>query len=182
MKSARQLDRQTFRALYTTHVGFVQFIARQAGCKDGMADDVVQETFVRLLQNPPTALDERVVRAWLALTAKRIIIDEARKRRREPVGAEDVEGSPAAALWFRDEEAIERELEILSVRELVDEIAAMPGGDDFLAFYVDGLKAREIAGRRGESVSSVTTRLSRLRRRLREQFKNHLQAIESKRV
>jgi RNA polymerase sigma-70 factor (ECF subfamily) len=44
------------------------------------ADDAVQETFLRLLEHPPRALDE--LRPWLARVATRIGIDALRRRRR----------------------------------------------------------------------------------------------------
>lgn len=180
MKRARSLDQQTFRGMYEAHVGFVQFIARQAGCKDMEADDMVQETFLRLYQNPPDTREERAVRSWLAVTAKRVIIDLARKRRHESNTSDTTVEPSSAALWFRDEEALEHELELLAVRELIEEIASQPGGEDFRAFYVDGLKAREIAERRGESISSVTTRISRLRARFRENLRTRLQQLGHK--
>lgn len=180
MKRARSLDPQTFREMYEEHVGFVQFIARQGGCRDMQVDDVVQETFLRLYQNPPDAREARAVRSWLAVTARRVIIDSARKQRHERNEPNSHAEASSAGLWFRDEDALERELELLAVRDLVEEIAQQPGGEDFRAFYVEGLKAREIAERRGESVSSVTTRISRLRARFRESLKTRLQQLGNK--
>lgn len=180
MKRAGSLDQETFRGMYEAHVGFVQFIARQAGCRDMQVDDIVQETFLRLYQNPPDSREERVVRTWLAVTAKRVIIDMARKHRHEQSATDSSPEATSAALWFRDDAALERELELLAVRDLVEEIAKQPGGEDFRAFYIDGLKAREIAELRNESISSVTTRISRLRSRLRENLKTRLQQLGHK--
>jgi RNA polymerase sigma-70 factor (ECF subfamily) len=175
MGRAGPLDQTTFRQLYEAHVGFVQLVAKRAGWKDTAADDVVQETFLRLYQKPPDSLDEKAVRGWLATTARRVIVDLARKTHRERVSGDSVDEATTGSLWFQDDEALERELELLAVREIVDELSSLPGGDDFRAFYVDGLKAREIAERRGEAISTVTTRLSRLRERFRDQLMTRLQ-------
>lgn len=182
MGRAGPLDQTRFRQLYDTHVGFVQFVAKRAGWKNGAADDVVQETFLRLYQSPPNSLEERAVRAWLATTARRVIVDLVRKNYREKSSCDTADESTTGALWFRDNEALDREVELLLVREMVDEISALPGGEDFRAFYVDGLKAREIAERRGEAISTVTTRLSRLRERFRDQLKTRLQQIGTRRA
>lgn len=178
MKPGKSLDQLTFRKLYDAHVGFVQFIAGRAGWTKASADDVVQETFLRLYQKPPESLESKAVRAWLAKTARRVIIDLARKSGKYTT-TQQMENEPTTgSLWFRDSEALERELELLAVREMIDEIAQLPGGDDFRAFYVDGEKAREIAARKGEAISTVTTRLSRLRDRFRDRLKLKLENIE----
>lgn len=68
------------------------------------------------------------------------------------------------------------------MRELVEEIAVLPGGADFKAFYVDGRKAKDIAAAHGEAVSTVTTRLSRLRERFRERLNSRLQQLGTRRA
>ena len=180
MKPSKSLDQQTFRKLYDEHVGFVQFVAGRAGWTKANADDVVQETFLRLYQRPPESMESKAVRAWLAKTARRVIIDLARKSSKYMQVPNIENEQTTGALWFRDGEALERELDLMAVGEMIEEIAQLPGGEDFRAFYVDGEKAREIAARKGEAISTVTTRLSRLRDRFRDRLKIKLENIQTR--
>ena len=44
-------------------------------------------------------------------------------------------------------------------------------------FYAEGLSTKEIARRNGEAVSTVTTRLSRLRARFKDEFRRHIENL-----
>ena len=86
-----------------------RFIARYTGDGD-LAEDVVQETFVKLAEHPPRRDDQ--IRAWLYRVATNLAIDAMRGARRRfklvegqadrlPMG--DPPGDPAA-LAVRDDE------------------------------------------------------------------------------
>jgi len=175
----RRGDRAAFRRLYDAHVGFVQYVAAQCGRRGMAADDVVQETFWRLFQAAPVLEGRGPLRAWLATTARRLVIDEARRTKREVLGQDAERQAESLA---DGSEADEREIEIAAVRDLVEEIAALPGGADFKAFYVHGRKARQIAEQNGEAVSTVTMRLSRMRERFRERLKSRLAQLGTRRA
>lgn len=169
---------EAFRKLYDEHVGFVQFVAMRTGVRGSDVDDVVQETFLRLHVHGASLKDPAKVRAWLATTARRVVIDQARKRRERLVDGEapDV---PAP----RDDEEAGHEQDLALVRDMVDEVAAdKAGGETFRLFYVDGLTAREIAARNGEAVSTVTTRLTRLRDAFKDKFRKRIEDLRDRRV
>lgn len=170
-------DPAAFRRLYEAHAGFVQYVASRAGARGGEADDVVQETFMRLMQHGRAIEDPAKLRAWLATTARRVTIDLARKRKREKEDDVALENASSAEYDDEREREHEREQDIAMVRELVEEVSKEPGGETFKMFYVDGLSARVIAEAKGEAVSTVTTRLSRFRERFREKFKRRLSEL-----
>lgn len=86
------------RRLYQEHhpavMRLVLSLTRDRQC----AEDVVQETFLRLWRHPETLLnDRRTVRAWLFAVARRIVIDcwRARACRPQEVDATVLETQPA---------------------------------------------------------------------------------------
>ena len=171
-------DQAAFRAYYDEYADLILFVARRFGLAPAAADDVLQETFYRLFRKARTIEDGSKVKPWLVTTARRLVIDQIRKAGREaPLASGDARERADLTVMSDDVEGLEREIELKAVATLVAEIAEAPGGDTFRAFYVEGLTARAIASRNGEAVSTVTTRLSRLRRRFLERFHEHLRAL-----
>lgn len=165
-----------FRKLYDEHAGFVQFVAARAGARGPAVDDVVQETFMKLYQHSATLKDPSKVRAWLATTARHCAIDAARRGRRE-LGVETLDEHPAPST--HDHAA--HEADLLLVGDLIAEIATHQGGETFHQFYVEGRSAKDIAALNGEAVSTVTTRLSRLREKFRARFRRRLEELREQR-
>jgi RNA polymerase sigma-70 factor (ECF subfamily) len=171
-------DQAAFRAYYDAYADLILFVARRFGLAPAAADDVLQETFYRLFRKARTIEGASKVKPWLVTTARRLVIDQLRKSGREaPMAAGDARERADLATGGDGQESLEREVELKAVADLVAEIAETPGGETFRAFYVEGLTAKAIASRNGEAVSTVTTRLSRLRRRFSERFREHLSAL-----
>ena len=73
-------DRAELAALFAGHRGeLYRYAARWTGDPD-LAEDVVQEAFVRLAERPPA--DRSQVRAWLFRVATTVAIDQQRASRR----------------------------------------------------------------------------------------------------
>jgi len=88
--------------LYRRYRGpLLLFVLRLTAGDRQQAEDVVQETMVRAWREARRLdLSERSLMPWLATVARRIVIDEQRRRRARPTeigGAEVVEIAPAAA-------------------------------------------------------------------------------------
>lgn len=77
------LDERTFHALYgRTAAPLRAYVARTMGRADH-ADDIVQETFLRLLRAPLATRDLDELRAYAFRVASHLIVDHWRVRRRE---------------------------------------------------------------------------------------------------
>lgn len=154
--------------------GWVRSIVRRLVLDEGMAEDVLQETWIAALERPagaPEAAEERGgVRAWLAAVARNLAL---RRRRREALRAA---GERMAA---RPEpiDGGQGELERMQLqRALVDAVLALeePYRSAVILRHLDGLPAGEIARRQG--CTSVAARqrvrrgLARLRVALAERF------------
>jgi RNA polymerase sigma-70 factor (ECF subfamily) len=161
---------------WESHADFVFFIAGKYLANRESREDVVQEVFIKLANGAGTIKDSKSLRGWLAVTTRNACIDAIRRSHRQiPVEPADLvemaaEGqAPGFNAGGSDDpvQMAEREAELALVGHLMDEVASEPGGDTLALFYRQGLPVAEIARRRGESVGTVTSRLTRLRERLR---------------
>lgn len=77
------LDEKTFLELYSrTAVQLRAYVIRTLGNATD-ADDIVQDSFLRLLRTPVPVGDEPAVRAYLFRVASNLVIDHYRARKRE---------------------------------------------------------------------------------------------------
>lgn len=125
-------------------------------------DDVVQNSFVRLLRASRRGVPIQCLEAWLVRVSWREVAKWQRSQRRSlplcPGGAEQEvacrDGSPAAIAW-----------DILLERAC----AVLPAGMvPWLVDLLDGLEDAEVAVRDGVSEAAVRKRWSRLRARLED--------------
>lgn len=145
-------------ALYARHHGeLYRYVARYTGEPD-LAEDVVQDVFVRLAGRPPAG--EANLRGWLFRVATTIAIDSLRSsRRRLRLARDRPERLPMAAPPM-DPDA---ELEQAEVRSLVRE--ALMGLAEkervVLLMREEGFAHREIAAAVGTTTKSVGTMIAR---------------------
>lgn len=161
-----------FAALYEKYVGLVQYVGKRFGATSERCDDLVQEVFLKLYNSSSQIRNTEQLGPWLITAAKNWLIDESRRvvnkcSRMQSLSGED---EPADLMPSRadDPEAqLTRNFVGAVVRGLLLEMAADTGIEDFRAFYVDGLTIDEIAGRNAEPTGTITSRLTRLRKRFR---------------
>lgn len=129
---------------YRRHGGAVYGLARRVVRDDGMADDVVQEVFLRLWTSPDRFDPERgSLRTWLLAQAHgrsidRLRSDGARRQREE----RDAQRTATAGY------DVEREAMDLSVAERVNEVmSSLPAAERSALelAYFDGYTYREVA-------------------------------------
>jgi RNA polymerase sigma-70 factor (ECF subfamily) len=154
---ARELDPEGLRDLYPD----VLRVARRI-VGDEAAEDVAQETFLRLLAAERPARP----RAWLAKVARNLAIDELRRRKR----AAPVEAVPDA------EDGAPDVAELLSVRRAMQDL---PDSYRLVLWlkHVEGRSSADIARITGTTQSSVEMRLFRARRSLAESYSRLASAL-----
>lgn len=131
------------------------------------AEDVVQDTFLRVLEHPYAMSGVREPRLWLARIAWNLSLDRIRRRKTRPSDAEFVDtliapGTPAdrALDESRRMHAALREIERLPAQER----------HVLLLTSLEDLDTAEIATVIGRSDSAVRSLLFRARTRLRERL------------
>lgn len=151
-------------------VPLVRFLQRRVG-RHSDAEDLFQDTFVRVCQNLQHYDDRRSFKTWLYTIAWRLAANHLRDRRR-PAGEEALEGvhdpgpRPADALQTRDQH---EGLWAIARRELSEEHYQM-----LWLCYVEGFTPQEIAAVMDKSWVAVKTALHRARKALAP----HVHAME----
>ncbi len=131
-----------------------KFLSGKLGCSHD-AQDLSQDTFIRVLTSSVSLLDLKEPRAYLATIANRLIIDKARRKKIElayietyGVHLEDQALSPSSEWVFENV----RKLEALV--KLLEGLAEKPRAA-FLMSRLDGMSYKEIAIELKVSVSMI---------------------------
>jgi RNA polymerase sigma-70 factor, ECF subfamily len=146
------------RAVYTDVRRFVSYLAGANG-----ADDLTQETFVRVLQGLPKFAGRSSARTWLLSIARRVVVDRYRAAACRPVVADLDDWERAAerrrlATSSGPEEAVV--LEVLMAQVPPERRAA------FLLTQVLGFSYAEAAETLNCPIGTVRSRVSRARTQL----------------
>lgn len=146
------------------HREFVRRLARRLVRDDARADDVVQETYVAALKNPPRHAG--ALRAWLATVVRKLAWTHARSESRR-AARERSSAPPAAAP--RPEEVLER---AEWHRRLVNHVMQLdePYRSTVLLRYFEELNSSEIARLHDVPPATVRTRLRRGLEQLRQRL------------
>lgn len=151
-----------FQRLYPS---LYRYLHRLTGDADA-AEDIAQETFVRLLRQK---LPEDEVRPWLFTVAMNLVRDRARKtERRQRLLTNAPSLVKPATLPDEDVETTERILRVRSVLERLSE-----RDRQLLLMREEGFKYDEIAQVVGVAPASVGTLIARALRRFVEAFEGH---------
>ena len=131
--------------LYSEHHGWLfGWLRRKLGCARN-AEDLAQDTFTRILNARESVATLREPRAFLSTTARRLIIDQVRRKQIENAYLQELALTAQALEGFQSPE------QILTTLEALEHIAfILEGMQDkvrqaFVLYYLDGLKQSEIA-------------------------------------
>ena len=148
-----QTGTQKFIETYNRHVDMVYRVCYSFMKNQTDTEDMVQETFLRLLSNKKKFADERHEKAWLIVTASNLCKDALKN-------------------WWRTNENIDDYPDIpqkSSGSSTVME-AILSLSDDYKTavymYYYEGYSTAEIAGFLGCPDATVRSRLSRARKQL----------------
>jgi RNA polymerase sigma-70 factor (ECF subfamily) len=154
-----------FSALYAElQPSLWRYVHRMIGDADA-ADDIVQETFVRLLAHPELSPDE--ARRWIFPVATNLVRDRGRSavRRQRLLAASPMpEDTPAVA-----DRRLEREEQVAAVRAALQQLAERD--QQLLLMREEGFRYQEIADAVGVAPGSVGTLIARAVRRFTEVYK-----------
>ena len=152
--TARLLDEREFHALYTRTAAPLRAYVVRTLTSPTHADDIVQETFLRLLRKPVPVLGDSEMRAYVFRIASNLIVDHWRAHRRETTGTLPKADAVDADQGLR-----------LDVRRIFSRLKPRDRQIVWLA-HVEGIGHREIATVMGLRTGSVRVMLSRARQRL----------------
>ena len=166
-------EAQSFRALVDRHLPTVLAIARRMLRDDAEAEDVAQETLLRLWRNAAgLELGEGGVRPWLRRVAANLCIDRVRARRNTSLGDElPEESEPATQLTH----LAERELGL----RVDAALKALPERQRLALtlFHYEGMSQIEVGEAMGISDEAVESLLARARRTLKVSLKDEWRGL-----
>ncbi|MEM8620357.1 MAG: RNA polymerase sigma factor [Actinomycetota bacterium] len=153
-------DEDAVREVYERYAGAVSTVARSVVGSGALADEVVQETFVKAWRAASTFDANRDLAPWLYTIARRTAIDTLRRERRPTTGGHVPEVEVAI-----EAPAFETTFQQFEVRRALDDL---PDGEREVVrlSHLVGLSHPEIAERLGVPVGTVKSRSARAHRRL----------------
>jgi len=147
-------DQSAMADLYDRYSGVVYGVALRVLANTTAAEDVVQEIFLQLWRNPQSFDAERGRLApWLAVIARNRAIDHLRKRPLE----DDIDELPISTGVDLESDSAQK-LAIDKVRGVLEHLPAEQRKALELAYF-EGMTHTEIAGKTGEPLGTVKTRI-----------------------
>ena len=154
------MDSANFEQIVRKNIDTIYRIAVSYTKAQADADDIVQQTFMKLLTKKVLFTDEEHVKRWLI----RVCINEC--------------NSLFSSFWRKNVESIdamvtEPEFTVQESRDLYEAIKALPPkcGVVIYLFYYEGYSSKEIADILHIKEATVRTRLTRARKMLRTELK-----------
>ena len=157
-----QMDEERFCAFYErTSRPLWCYLARVTGDR-AAADDLVQETYYRLLRTKLPAMGEAQLKSYLYRTATNLLRDDWRKTRREPTVISGDDAPEAIAPRTNTAEQVEHRSDLAQAMQ-----SLKPRERELLWLaYVEGSSHEEIAAVSGLRQNSIRPLLFRARQKL----------------
>ena len=141
--------------LYCEHHGWLfSWLRRKLGCAHNAAD-LAQDTFARILNARESVATLREPRAFLSTTARRLIIDQVRRKQIENAYLQELALTAEVLEGFQSPEQILTTLEALEQIAFILEGMQEKARQAFVLYYLDGLTQCEIARQLGLSDRTV---------------------------
>lgn len=163
------LDESEFQALYARTASPLRAYVMRTLNNPAHADDIVQETFLRLLIKPVPTKDLDELRAYVFRIASNLVVDHWRARKHEASGEVPERGAQASNYALR-----------LDVGRIFARLKPRERQLVWLA-HVNGADHREIAATLGLRAGSIRVLLSRARGRLARMLREHGHGPEERR-
>ncbi len=155
--------------IYREHTGpLYAFVSRRVGGDRTLAEDIMQDAWLRAVDTWPRRGTPDQPRAWLIRVARNLLVSHFRRRRPTPVDPAELE---LEADDFRPETQWAAALVSWGLARMRRGQAAL-----LEAFYFDGKSTREIAGEFGLSERAVEGRLRRARQNLEKRLRPYVSA------
>jgi RNA polymerase sigma-70 factor, ECF subfamily len=149
-------DESAMAQLYDLYSHVVYAVALRVLSDSSAAEDILQDVFVQLWRNPQAFNASRgSLAAWLAVIARNRAIDQLRKKR---PAAEAVDLDTVVSANLDLQNTAERKQAIEKVRGVLASMPAEQRAALEMAFF-EGLTHVEIAGKTGQPLGTVKTRI-----------------------
>ena len=179
LEKLRAHDPKAFRAVYDQHWKLVVHILRSYRIPIDRQDDLVQDVFLKFFKNVDHIQSGDKIKSWIATTTRNRALDEIRTNKSNPVDPSEQSELEKLSDHHDAAETVDREIQAQVAEKFIGIIANEPGAQTLTRFYIDGKSAKEIAQENAESISAVTTRLTRLRRKFQDTVRTLIENEQS---
>ena len=162
-----------FQRVFDQNYSLIKYVVCQCGVTDEDANDVTQEIFLRFHTHLSKINRPESIKSWLITSARNLAIDHIRKSKKLTTLDDDA----YEATHIEDNDGLLHELELKLVGKLIDQLAVKSGDTTLVEFYRQGLSAKEISEKNNEPISTVTNRLSRLRKKFSGYLRQHIEEL-----
>ncbi|MBB4844840.1 RNA polymerase sigma-70 factor (ECF subfamily) [Paucibacter oligotrophus] len=142
---------------------------RRRGAEPALADDLVQDVFLKASVALRGAHAPRHLPAWLYAALRSALADHYRAARPQPLALDEVEaelGAGLSAAALQEQPALAHQQLAQCLRPLLGQLPAIYGAA-LIATDLEGLRLAEAAARQGLSLAAMKSRVSRARALLR---------------
>ncbi|WP_168123865.1 RNA polymerase sigma factor SigW [Paenibacillus sp. HB172176] len=173
-------DRQAFEELVDLYQGKLYHMAYRMLSSRQEAEDVVQETFLRVYKNLERFDDTQKFSTWIYRIATNLCIDRLRKRRPTyslDAESNDYEGLDGYSMIPSDDRTPESELILTDTQRIIQEaMESLPPKYKTVMMlrYLHDLSLQEVGDILGMPVTTIKTRVHRGREFLRKKLEHRL--------
>ncbi len=164
-KELEQIYNEAYKAVYWTAMALMK--------NEADAEDIVQDTFVALIESYDSIKDKSKVTAWLKKTAANKCLDRIKLSKTDNMDDEFFEGVEAVPEDFLPDSIVESE----DARKIVMNIINNSLSDDIrrtlILFYFDEMSIKEIAVLLGVPEGTVSRRLNFARNKIKKEVEKY---------
>jgi RNA polymerase sigma factor (sigma-70 family) len=163
-----QMSAMNFSELYRLHYNQLFHLSYSITKDAQLAEDAVQETFIKVLKNGNSIIDDRKIAAWLSVVARNTTIDLLRSEQKKK--GIPMEHDMLVNLGSEIKHDVEEVVEFnLFMEQLGHAILGLGNTyrDVMVLMIKDELKGKEIASELNINPSSVKTKIHRARKELK---------------
>jgi RNA polymerase sigma-70 factor (ECF subfamily) len=155
-------DNEAFNILYRNYYNQVYYSAYAVIKDHFLAQDIVQETFMKVFRHLHALKEEGKKGAWLNVISRNTAIDFYRKR----LGCLEISDDNIEINSIAVEEDMDKYIEMKTVRELLFSLEPQHR-QSLLLIYEYGLTYEQLASYQNTTVSAVKSKLHRAKKKLR---------------
>lgn len=163
VRRMKEHDEEAFDEIYQKYFRLVKHVTYQILPSDMIADDIVQETFLKMYENIESYQSDISFSAWLCTIAKNLALNEKKKRNRLTSMPE----------YETEKYSVTQENNV-DQEKLIEQIKQLLGERDYNLFILRmyyGLSYQEISDMTGETIAALTNRYHRAEKKVKKNIK-----------
>lgn len=163
-KQLQDGNQKVFQQIYDQYIDLVGFIVRKFGVSGASLEEIVQDVFVSFYMHRMEIKSADGIKPWLCVAARNKAIDFLRKEKVKDKASDEIERS-----WDSNSSDHHKTWEATYFMAQIDKLVnSEKDGEILKLFYVDDLSCKEIAQRLGTTANTVSSNLSRLRKKVKD--------------